>query len=95
MDVNVKIQYADNSAEKWHILADNLKNCGCEYSILKTIREGFLVFLNANEDIFRLSTNKTISDLSINGFSVFVPQIIVSYKTVITWNIDKTLFQKN
>ena len=55
----------------------------------------FLVFLNVNEDLSRLTTNETISDLSNIGFSIVVPQKIVSKKTVIIWNVDKTLFQKN
>ena len=95
MEANVKIQSADKSAEKWKILAEKLKNLGCKYSRLQTIREGFLVFLIAYEDLSRLTTNETISDLSINGFSVVVSQKIVSKKTVIIRNVDKTLFQKN
>ena len=54
-----------------------------------------MVLLNANEDLSRLTTNETISDLSINSFSVFAPQKMISKKTVIIWNVDKTLFHKN
>ena len=43
----------------------------------------FLVFLNVNEDLSRLTTNETISDLSFNCFSVVGPQKTVSKKTVI------------
>ena len=59
------------------------------------MREIAKLFFNANEDLSRLTTNETISDLSINGFSVVVPQKIASKKTVIIWKVDKTLFQKN
>ena len=80
MEANVKKQSADKSAEKWEILAEKLKKFRCNYSRLQTIREGFLAFLNANEDLSCLTTNETISDLSISGFSVVVPQKIVSKK---------------
>ena len=57
MDANVKIQSADKSAENWHLLVEKLIQFGFKYSRLQTIREGLLVFLNANEDLSRLSTN--------------------------------------
>ena len=76
----MKTQSADKSAEKWKIVAEKLKKIVCNCSRLQTIREGFLVFLNANEDLSRLTTNETICDLSINGFSVVVPQKLISKK---------------
>ena len=94
MDAEVKIQSADKSAEKWCILVEKLKKIGCKYSRLQTIRERFLVFLNANEDLSRFTTNEINSDLSIIDFGV-VPRKIVSKKTVIIWNVDKTLLRKN
>ena len=77
MEANVKIQSADNSPEKWQMLADKLKKIGCIYSGLQIIREGFLVFLNANEDLSRLTTNEIICNHSNNSFTVVVPQKIV------------------
>ena len=77
MEANVKIQSADKSAEKWKILTEKLKILGCNYSRLQTFREGFLVFPNGIEYLYLLTTKETISDLSINGFSVVVPQKIL------------------
>ena len=57
MDANVKIQSADKSAENWHLLVEKLIQFGFKYSRLQTIREGLLVFLKANEDLSRLTTN--------------------------------------
>ena len=76
MKANVKFQSVDKSPEKWQMLSEKLNFFGCNYSSLQTIREGFLVFFNANEDIFRLTNNEIIIDLSINGFNVVVPQKI-------------------
>ena len=58
------------------------------------MREEFLAFLKINEDLSRLTANEIICDLSNNGFIVVVPQKVVSKKTVIVWNVDKSLFQK-
>ena len=94
MEANVEAQSAAKSPEQWQIRSEKLKKIGCNYSRLQKNREGFLVFLNANE-VSCLTTNETIRDLSINGLSVVVLQKIVSRKTVIIWNVDKILFQKN
>ena len=40
----------------------------------KSLEKGFLVFLNTNEDVSRITTNEVILELSNNGFSVVVPQ---------------------
>ena len=78
------------------MLAEKLKKFGCNYSRLQIVRAGFLVFLNANEDLSRLAINENISDLSNNGFIVAVPQKKKVYKkTVMILNVDNSLFQKN
>ena len=43
MEANVKIQSADNSPEKWQMLADKLKKLGCNYSRLQIINNGFTI----------------------------------------------------
>ena len=52
------------------------------------------MFLNTYQDLYRLGANEIIRDLSNNGFIVVVPQNVISKKTVIVWNVDKSLFQK-
>ena len=58
-------------------------------------REGFLVFLNNNEDLSRLTVNEITSDLGNDGFIVVVPQKIFYKKAVNIWNVDEPLFQKD
>ena len=94
MEATVKINSNDNSPEKLQFLAEMLKNVGCKYSRLQIIRDGFLVFSNTNEDLSRLPANEVINDLINNGFMVVVSQKIISKKTVIVWNVDKSLFLK-
>ena len=57
-----------------------LKKVGYNFSRLQIIREGFLVYLNANEDLSRLSANEIISIISSNDFNGVVPQKILSEK---------------
>ena len=79
---------------KRHLLSEMLQNVGCKYSSFQIIGEEFLVFLNTNQDVSRITANEVISDLSNNGFSVVVPEHKFSKKIVIIWNIDKSIFQK-
>ena len=58
MEDTVKIKYIDKSTEKWQLLTEMLKNVGCKYSRLQSIRERFLVFLNTKEDVSRITTNE-------------------------------------
>ena len=94
MQATVKIKSNDKSPENWLLLTEILKNVGCKYSRLQIIREGFLVFLNTNEDVSRITANEVVINLCNNGFIVVVPQHIISKKTVIIWNVDKSIFQK-
>ena len=94
MEATNKIKSNDKSTEKWKLLTEMLKNVGCKYSRLQITRELFLVLPNTNEDVSRITANEVIIDLSNNGFSVVVPQHIISKKTVIIWNVDKSIFQK-
>ena len=72
-----------------------LKNFGFKYSRLQINREGFLELLKAIEDVYRITANEVIINLSNNGFIVVVPQRIISKKTVIIENVDKFIFQKD
>ena len=94
MGATVKIKSNDKSPENWQLLTEILKNVGCKCSRLQFIREGFLAFLDANEDVSRITANEVVTNLSNNGFIVVVPQHIISQKTVIIWNVDKSIFQK-
>ena len=47
------------------------------YSRLQIGGQGFLVFINPNEDLSRLTANEIISDLSNNGFIAVVPPKII------------------
>ena len=78
MEATVKIKSNNKSTENWQLLTEMLKNVGCEHSTLQIIREGFLVFLNTNEDLSRPTTNEVILDFSNSGFGVVVPQNIIS-----------------
>ena len=80
MEATVKIKTNYKSTENCQLLTEILKNVGCKYSRLVITREGFLVFLNTNEDVSRLTTNEVILELGNNGFSVVVPQHIISKK---------------
>ena len=71
-----------------------LKNAGCKYSKHQIIREGFLAFLNTNEDVFRITANEVINGLVNNGFSVVMPQHLFSKKAVNKLNFNKSFFQK-
>ena len=94
MEFTVERKSSDKSSERWQLLAEKLKNAGCKYSRLQIIREGFLVFLNTNENLCCLTANERTSDLSNYDFIVVVIQKVISKKTVIIWNVDKSLFQK-
>ena len=80
MEATVKIISYDKSLEKWQLPTEMLKNVGCKYSRLQTIREGVLAFLNTNEDVSRIISNEVIINLSSNDFLVVVPQHIISKK---------------
>ena len=80
IEATVNIKSNDKSAEKWQVLFEMLKNVGCKYSRLQSIREGFVAFPNTNEDFSRITANEVIIDLSNNGFGVVVPQHIISKK---------------
>ena len=77
MEAIVKIKSNDKSPENWQLLTEILKNVGCKYSRLQIIREGFLVFLNTNEDVSRITANEVVTNLCNNGFIVVVPQHII------------------
>ena len=80
MEATVKIKSNDRPTKKWQVLTEILKNVGCKYSRLEIIREGFLVFLNNNEDVSRITTNEAILELSNYSFNVVVPHHIISKK---------------
>ena len=88
MKYTVKLKFFDKSPGKWQLLVEKLKNVGCKYSRLQIINEGFLAFLNTNEDLSRLTANEIIIDLNNNDFIAVVPQHIFSKKTVIIRNVD-------
>ena len=78
MKANMKINSTDKSLEKWQLLAVMFKKIWYNHSRLQFIREGFLGFLDTNEDICRLTTTEFISDPINNGFILVVPQITAS-----------------
>ena len=80
MEATEKRKSNDKSPEKWELLTEMFKNVGCKYSRLQVIREGFLAFLNTNEDVSRINANDVIIELNNNGFLVVVPQLIISKK---------------
>ena len=63
-------------------------------SRLQVIREGFLAILNTKEDVSCITANEVNENLSNNDFIVVVPQHIITKKTVIIWNVNKSIFQK-
>ena len=73
MEATVKIKSNDKSSEKWLLLIEMLKNVRCKYSRLQIIREGFLAFLDTNEDVSRIIAYEVISDISNSGFGRTVP----------------------
>ena len=79
MEATVRIKSNDKSTEKWQLLTEIIKNVECKNSRLVIIKKGFLVFLNINE-VSRLTTNEVILGVGNNGFSVVVPQHIISKK---------------
>ena len=80
MKTTVKTVSNYKLTEKWQLLTEMLKNVGCKCSRLRIIREGFLVFLNINEDVSRLTADEVSIEFSNNDFSVVVPQHIISKK---------------
>ena len=83
MEFTVKLTSSDKSPEKWQRLAEKLKNAGCKYHRLQIIREGFLTFLNTNEDLSRLTASEIICDLNNNSF------IVVVYRNKLKKNGDR------
>ena len=78
MEVNVKIECTDKPPEKRQVFDGLVAKSGCKYSRIQLLREGFLVFLNINDGLSRLSETYITSHISKKGLIFVEPQKLTS-----------------
>ena len=95
MELTVKIRCRQRSEASWRTLSRLIYDNNCNCSKLKPINEGFLAFLNSDEDLNRIVKSEITERFKDNGFEVVIPYTLLCKKTVIAWNIDAEIFKIN
>ena len=93
--MTVKIRFRQRTEASQRTLCRLIEDRICNYSQLKPIYEGFLAFLNNDEELNRIVKSEITERFKDNGFEFVIPYTLLCKKIVIARNIDAEILKLN